>query len=70
MSGGGGGGNVSVPSCSDKVNKYASGNNSIDASSCNVPSGGGAHASHCNIVEKLKELYRELKGDKMCKEVS
>lgn len=26
--------------------------------------------SHYNIMEKLKELYKELKGDKSCKEVS
>lgn len=26
--------------------------------------------SHYNIMEKLKELYKELKGDKGCKEVS
>jgi hypothetical protein len=25
--------------------------------------------SHYNIMEKLKELYKELKGDKSCKEV-
>lgn len=26
--------------------------------------------SHYNIMEKLKELYKELKGDKSCKEVT
>lgn len=33
---------------------------------------GGARTqqSHYNIMEKLKELYKELKGDKSCKEVS
>lgn len=48
----------SVPS--EKVNKYAS----------NVEGGSNGIGSHYNIMEKLKELYRELKGDKMCKEVS
>lgn len=57
----------SVPS--DKVNKYAS---NVESSSCNVAVGVGSNGigSHYNIMEKLKELYRELKGDKMCKEVS
>lgn len=54
---------------SDKVNKYAS---NVESSSCNVAVGVGSNGigSHYNIMEKLKELYRELKGDKMCKEVS
>lgn len=61
MVGGGGSGNQGVPS--DKVNKNASAN-AIESSSA------GAAGSHYNIMEKLKELYRELKGDKTCKEVS
>lgn len=35
-----------------------------------VDSGGRTLQSHYNIMEKLKELYKELKGDKSCKEVS
>lgn len=33
-------------------------------------SGRGTPQSHYNIMEKLKELYKELNGDKSCKEVS
>lgn len=32
--------------------------------------GGSKAVSHFNISEKLKELYKELKRDKSCKEVS
>lgn len=38
-----------------------------------VEAGGGSmrpQQSHYNIMEKLKELYKELKHDKSCKEVS
>ena len=54
---------------SDKTSRL---NASGEQSSCNASSGGGTNGigSHYNIMEKLKELYRELKGDKVCKEVS
>lgn len=35
-----------------------------------VEGSGRAQQSHYNIMEKLKELYKELNGDKSCKEVS
>lgn len=47
-------------------NCNSNGNNNSSCSGHNTNAGAG----HYNIMEKLKELYRELKGDKTCKEVS
>ncbi|XP_070508509.1 transcription factor SPT20 homolog [Chironomus tepperi] len=49
------------------INNNINNNNNNNSSNGNNNTNGGA--GHYNIMEKLKELYRELKGDKTCKEL-
>lgn len=65
---GGGGGSGAETSSSSKRTKLSVPSDKSGKVDC--VGGSASVKSHYNITEKLKELYKELKRDKSCKEVS